>query len=64
MLSATIRVNVNELRIITNSVGYMTDKHEVKLLNLSSDKEERNKLADYNAIKENLLLILNSLTQK
>ena len=64
MLSATIRVNVNELRIITNSVGYMADKHEVKLLNLSSDKEERDKLADYNAIKKNLLLILNSLTQK
>jgi hypothetical protein len=40
MLSATIRVNVNELRIITNSVGYMADKHEVKLLNLSSDKKK------------------------
>ena len=41
-LSATIRVTVNELRIITDSVDYMADKHEVNLLNLSSEKEVRN----------------------
>lgn len=41
-LSATIRVTVNELRIITDSVDYMADKHEVNLLNLSPEKEVRN----------------------
>ena len=40
----------------------MADKHEINLLNLSPDKEERNKLANYNAIKENLKTILQSLT--
>ena len=40
-LSATIRVTVNELRIITDSVDYMADKHEVNLLNLSPEKEVR-----------------------
>jgi hypothetical protein len=63
-LSATIRVNLDELRIITDSVDYMADKHKANLLNLSPDKEETKKLADYNAIKENLLGILNSLEQK
>lgn len=61
-LAATIRVNVEELRIIADSVDYMADKHEINLLNLSPDKEERNKLANYNAIKENLKTILQSLT--
>ena len=63
-LSATIQVNVNELRIITDSVDYMADKHKANLLNLSPDKEETKKLANYNAIKENLLMILNSLAEK
>jgi hypothetical protein len=63
-LSATIRVNLNELRIITDSVDYMAAKHKTNLLNLSPDKEETKTLANYNAIKENLLMILNSLTQK
>ena len=63
-LSATIRVSVNELRIITDSVDYMADKHKANLLNLSPDKEETKKLANYYAIKENLLTILNSLEQK
>ncbi|CAN5363326.1 hypothetical protein BH18THE2_BH18THE2_33950 [soil metagenome] len=61
-LAATIRVNVEELRIIADSVDYMADKHEINLLNLSPDKEERKKLANYNAIKENLKTILQSLT--
>jgi hypothetical protein len=39
-LSATIRVNDNELRMITDSVGYMADKHEVNLLNLSPTKKK------------------------
>lgn len=45
-LAATIRVNVEELRIIADSVDYMADKHEINLLNLSPDKEERKKLAN------------------
>jgi hypothetical protein len=53
-LSATIRVNVNDLRIITDAVDCMADKHKANLLNLSPDKEETKKLANYNAIKENL----------
>jgi hypothetical protein len=40
----------------------MADKHEVNLLNLSPDKETK-KLANYNAIKENLLMILYSNTK-
>ncbi len=43
-LAATIRVNVEELRIIADSVDYMADKHEINLLNLSPDKEEINSL--------------------
>ena len=33
--SATIRFNLDELRILANSVGYMADKHEINLLSLS-----------------------------
>jgi hypothetical protein len=39
--SATIRFNLDELRLLANSVGYMADKHEINLLSLSPDKEER-----------------------
>jgi len=37
--SATIRFNLDELRRLANSIGYMADKHEVNLLSLSPDKE-------------------------
>ena len=59
--SATIRFNLDELRILTNSVGYMADKHEINLLSLSPDKEERERLAKYVKIKRSLTRILRSL---
>jgi hypothetical protein len=39
--SAIIRFNLDELRILADSVDYMVDKHEVNLLSLSPDEEER-----------------------
>lgn len=59
--SATIRFNLDELRLLANSVGYMTDKHEINLLSLSPDKEERERLAEYVKIKRSLTRILRSL---
>jgi hypothetical protein len=59
--SATIRFNLDELRILVQSVDYMADKHEVNLLSLSPDKEERERIAEYVKIKKNLRTILRSL---
>ena len=59
--SATIRFNLDELRILVHSVDYMADKHEVNLLSLSPDKEERERIAKYVKIKKNLRTILRSL---
>lgn len=59
--SATIRFNLDELKILTNSIGYMADKHEVNLLSLSPDKEERQRLDRYVKIKRSLNGILRSL---
>jgi hypothetical protein len=59
--SATIRFNLDELRILANSVGYMADKHEINLLSLSPDKEERERLTEYVKIKRSLTRILRSL---
>ncbi|MGA7692879.1 MAG: hypothetical protein WCA61_11275 [Nitrososphaeraceae archaeon] len=59
--SATIRFNLDELRILVQSVDYMADKHEVNLLSLSPDKEERERIAKYVKIKKNLSRILRSL---
>jgi hypothetical protein len=39
----------------------MADKYEVNLLRLSPNKEEKQKLAEYNTLKENLDRILSSL---
>jgi hypothetical protein len=61
-LSATLRVSLEELRILANSVNSMADKYTLNLLNLSPDTEERYKLATYNALKEQLRKILDSLT--
>ncbi len=44
--SATIRFNLDELRILADSVGYMADKHEVNLLSLSPDKDERERITN------------------
>jgi hypothetical protein len=38
----------------------MADKHEVNLLSLSPDKEERERIAKYVKIKKNLSRILRS----
>ncbi|MGA7603877.1 MAG: hypothetical protein WCE33_12425 [Nitrososphaeraceae archaeon] len=59
--SATIRFNLDELRILVQSVDYMADKHEVNLLSLSPDKEERERIAKYVKIKKNLSRISRSL---
>ncbi|HET6716644.1 MAG TPA: hypothetical protein VFG90_05900 [Nitrososphaeraceae archaeon] len=59
--SATIRFNLDELRILVQSVDYMADKHEVNLLSLSPDKEERERIAKYIKIKKNLSRILRAL---
>jgi predicted transcriptional regulator len=60
-LTTTIQVHIEELQIIADSVNYMTDKQKIHLLNLSPDEEERKKLDRYNALKEDLRLILESL---
>jgi hypothetical protein len=59
--SVTIRFNLDELKILSQSVDYMADKYEVNLLSLSPNKEEKQKLAEYNTLKENLNRILSSL---
>ena len=59
--SATIRFNLDELRILVHSVDYMADKHEVNLLSLSPDTEERERIAKYVKIRKNLRTILRSL---
>ena len=59
--SATIRFNLDELRILVHSVDYMADKHEVNLLSLSPDNEERERIAKYVKIRKNLRTILRSL---
>jgi hypothetical protein len=41
----------------------MTDKQKINLLNLPPDKEDRKKLDRYNALKEDLRLILESLAR-
>ena len=58
---ATIRFNLDELRILADSVGYMADKHQVNLLSLTPDKEERAKITEYIRIMKNLGRISKSL---
>ena len=62
-LTTTIQVHIDELQIISDSVNYMTDKQKINLLNLPPDKEDRKKLDRYNALKEDLRLILESLAR-
>ena len=52
--TATIRFNLDELKVIVDSISYMTDKHEANLLGLSPDKKEREKIAEYVKIMKNL----------
>jgi hypothetical protein len=60
-LTMTIKVQIYDLQIISVSVNYMTYKKKLNLLNLPPDKEYRKKLDRYNALKEDLRLILESL---
>lgn len=62
-LTTTIQVHIDELQIISGSVNYMTDKQKINLLNLPPDKEDRKKLDRYDALKEDLRLILESLAR-
>jgi hypothetical protein len=59
--SATIRFNLDELRILVDSIGYMADKHQVNPLSLTPDKEEREKITEYIRIMKNLSRISGSL---
>jgi hypothetical protein len=59
--SATIRFDLNELRILANSIEYATHKHEVNLLSLPPDKEEKQRLAEYASVKKSVDKILSSL---
>lgn len=52
---------MDELKILADSVGYMTDKHKVNLLSLSPDKEEKERIAEYVKIKKNLSKIIEIL---
>jgi hypothetical protein len=59
---ATIEINKGELESIVDAVGYMTDKQKRNLLeNLPSNEEDRKKLDNYNALKEDLKNVLKSL---
>ena len=59
--SATIRFDLAELRLVAQSVDRMADKYEVNLLSLVPDKDEKQKLTQYIALKRNLNRILGSL---
>lgn len=59
---AAIAFNKDELTNIVDSVYYMTDKVRRDLLeNLPSNEEDRNRLDDFNALKEGLRRVLDSL---
>jgi hypothetical protein len=60
--TADIEVNKDELTSIVDSVCYMTEKAKRDLLeNLPSNEEDRTKLDNFNALKEGLRRILESL---
>ena len=59
--SATIRFDLKELRILVNSIEYAAHKHEVNLLSLPPNKEEAQRLAEYDSVKKNLDKILSSV---
>jgi hypothetical protein len=57
-----IEINKHELMNILDSVHYMTDKAKRNLLeNLPSNEQDRTRLDNFNALKESLRRILESL---
>jgi hypothetical protein len=59
---AAIEISKDELKSIVNSVQYITDQTKKNLLeNLPSDEEGRTRLDNYNALKEGLGRVLESL---
>jgi hypothetical protein len=57
-----IEINKDELMNIVDSVHYMADKAKRNLLeNLPSNEEDRTRLDNFNALKEGLRRVLESL---
>jgi hypothetical protein len=57
-----IEINKDELMNILDSVHYMTDKAKRNLLeNLPSNEQDRARLDNFNALKEGLRRVLESL---
>lgn len=57
-----IEINKDELMDILDSVHYMTDKAKRNLLeNLPSNEQDRTRLDNFNALKEGLRRVLESL---
>lgn len=57
-----IEINKDELMNILDSVHYMTDKAKRNLLeNLPSNEQDRTRLDNFNALKEGLRRVLESL---
>ncbi|HEU4823743.1 MAG TPA: hypothetical protein VFS97_10000 [Nitrososphaeraceae archaeon] len=57
-----IEINKDELMNILDSVYYMTDKAKRNLLeNLPSNEQDRTRLDNFNALKEGLRRVLESL---
>jgi hypothetical protein len=57
-----IEMNKDELMNILDSVHYMTDKAKRNLLeNLPSNEQDRTRLDNFNALKEGLRRVLESL---
>ena len=60
--TAVIEINKHELMNIVDSVDYMTYKAKRNLLeNLPSNEEDRTRLDNFNALKEGLKKVLDSL---
>ena len=59
---ATIEINKDELASMISSAQNMADKQQRILLeNLPSNEEERKRLDNYKALKEDLIKVLESL---
>ena len=57
-----VEINKDELMDILDSVHYMTDRAKRNLLeNLPSNEEDRTRLDNFNALKEGLRRVLESL---
>ena len=58
----TLEITKNDLRNIIDSVDNMIDRQKRNLLeHLPSDEEDRRKLDDYNALKEDFVKLLEIL---